>query len=199
MEQEERRVISLLKRGDEKAYRYVYDHHYAVLCKMANDFLGNPFWAESIVEDVIFHLWEIRETLDIQTSLRAYLMRAVRNRCLNHLDLEQEKREMRFSNLPLETLDAALFQQKSDQSPLGVLLEKELEEKILKAVEAIPAEAYRIFRKSRFEHKKNEEIANELGVSVDTIKYYLKKALAVLRKELGDYLLIIWLLGLSFL
>lgn len=196
MEKEEQIIISLLKQGDEKAYRYVYDHHYTILCKMANDFLGNPFWAESIVEDAIFHLWEIRETLNIQTSLRAYLMRTVRNRCLNHLELEHEKHETRFSDLPLETLDAALFQQKNEQCPLGTLLEKELEEKIIKAMEAIPTEAYRIFHMSRFEHKKNEEIATELGVSVNTIKYYLKKALAVLRKELGNYWLILWLLNL---
>lgn len=195
MEKEEQIIISLLKQGNEKAYRYVYDHHYAILCKMAKDFLGNPFWAESIVEDAIFHLWEIRESLNIQTSLRAYLIRSVRNRCLNHLELEHEKHETRFSDLPLETLDAALFQQKNDQSPLGTLLEKELEEKIIKAMEAIPAESYRIFRMSRFEHKKNEEIATELGVSVNTIKYYLKKALAVLRKELENYWLIIWILN----
>lgn len=187
-------IISLLKRGDERAYRYVYDHHYVLLCKMAHDFLQDSFWAESIVEDVIFHLWEIRERLDIQSSLRSYLMRAVRNRCLDHLNLEHEKREVRFSNLPLETLDTALFMRKSDQYPLGILLEKELDSEILKAVETIPEESRQVFKKSRFEQMKNEEIAGELGISVNTVKYHIKKSLSVLRAKLGDYLLIIWIL-----
>lgn len=191
MNPDEQKILSLLKRGDEKGYRYLYDHHYVLLCRMANDFVHDPFWAESLVEDVIFHLWEIRETLNIQTSLRSYLMRAVRNRCLDHLALEREKREVRFSNLPLENLDESLFSRRSEQYPLGILLEKELELEIQKAVEAIPPDSCRVFRKSRYEHLSNEEIAQELGITIHTVKYHIKKSLAVLREKLGDYLLLV--------
>ena len=65
------------------------------------ELVGDPFLAETIVGDVIFHLWEIRETLDINSSLRAYLMRAVRNRCYNHISSEKEKKEVRSRRLSL--------------------------------------------------------------------------------------------------
>ena len=62
-----------------------YDRHYVLLCRFANRLLDNRDLAEEIVDDVIFWLWEHRSELDITSSIRAYLMRAVRNRCLNEL------------------------------------------------------------------------------------------------------------------
>ena len=109
MKVDERILVEALKRGEEKAFRHLYDHHYVVLCKMANGFLHDSFWAETIVDDTFFHLWEIRENLEITTSLRSYLVQAVRNRCLNQLAQEMDKQEMSFSELPLETLDASLI------------------------------------------------------------------------------------------
>ncbi len=162
---------------------------------MANSFLDDPFKAEMAVDDVIYHLWEKRESLVISVSLRNYLMQAVRNRCLDQLRMEQHKKEVRFSNLPLENLDSRLFFLGNEEEPLGTLLQKELESEIEKAIKQIPADAYNVFRKSRFENKRNEEIAQELGISVNTVKYHIKKALAVLRKELAQYLTIIILVA----
>ncbi|MCE2616618.1 RNA polymerase sigma-70 factor [Phocaeicola oris] len=188
MEGKEQEIIHALKRGEEQAFRYVYDHHYIILCKVANDFVEDPSLAEMIVEDVISHLWEIRKTLDIQSSLRRYLMRAVRNRCINYLESEQVKWESRFSNFPYEIPEKHFLFEKDIQHPLGYLLEKEMENEIIKAVKAIPYESQKIFRESRFDHRKNEDIAKELGISVDTVKYHIKKSLAFLREKLSDYL-----------
>lgn len=189
--QTEQEMISLLKDGDERAYRHIYKHHYVVLCQFAESYLNDSFLAECIVQDIIFHIWEKRDTLEIHTSLRSYLMRAVRNRCLNYLELNSEKYEVSFSNLPLETLDRTLFYNKSDNHPLGRLLEKELESEIQKAIKAIPLDSRRVFKKSRFENKKNEEIADELGISVNTVKYHIKKSLSVMRRILNKYLIIL--------
>lgn len=198
MNESEQILVSLLKRGDEKAYRYLYDRHYALLCKCANEWLQDPFWAETIVEDTIFHIWEIRENFDIRSSMRSYLLRAVRNRCLNHLQLESEKREVRFSKLPLEEIDLPV-NRSVDEHPLGVLLERELENEIVKAIETLPEECKRVFKKSRFEHKSTDEIASELDISVNTVKYHIKKALSSLRTDLGRYLIELSLLFLFML
>lgn len=99
MENTETLIVEQLKAGNENAYRYLYDHHYALLCHVANGYLKDQFLSETIVGDTIFHLWEIRETLDISVSIRSYLLRAVRNRCINYLNSEREKREIAFSAL----------------------------------------------------------------------------------------------------
>ena len=79
MEITERIIIEQLKQGNEEAYKYLYRHHYALLCHIAREYVGDDFLAETLVGDVVFHLWEVHETLDIQVSLRSYLVRAVQN------------------------------------------------------------------------------------------------------------------------
>ena len=115
-------------------------------------------------------------------------MRAVRNRCTNYLNSEWEKREIAFSSLmPDEITDDKMTI--SDSHPLGALLERELEEEIYKAIDKLPNECRRVFDKSRFEGKSYEEISQELGISVNTVKYHIKNALASLQTNLSKYLI----------
>jgi RNA polymerase sigma-70 factor (ECF subfamily) len=68
------------------------------------------------------------------------------------------------------------------------LLENELEEKINQSIENLPEDCRNVFKKSRFENKRYEQIAAESGISVNTVKYHIKNALAQLKKDLSDYL-----------
>ena len=74
-------------------------------------------------------------------------------------------------------------------SPYGTLLSRELEEKVIQAIEALPGECRQVFLKSRMENEKNKEVAEELGISVNTVKYHLKDALKILREKLEHYLI----------
>ena len=188
MDSTETLIVEQLRRGSEDAYRYIYDHHYALLCHVANGYVRDRFLSETLVGDTIFHLWEIRETLDISISLRSYLLRAVRNRCINYLAATRERREIAFSALLPEeiTEDAHAL---PDSHPLGILLEQELEEEIYRAIDKLPAECRRVFDKSRFEGKSYEEISRELGISVNTVKYHIKNAIASLQANLSKYLI----------
>lgn len=189
MENTEQLVIEQLKCGNERAYEYLYRQHYVVLCHVARGYVGDAVVAEQLVGDVIFHLWEVHESLDIRISLRSYLMRAVRNRCLDYLDSQKQKHEIPFSALG----DGELLQGHyilSEDYPLGYLLERELEHEISTAIKRLPEECRRVFMKSRFEEKKYEEIARELGISVNTVKYHIKNALARLYADLEKYLLL---------
>ena len=188
MEHTETLIVEQLKTGNEDAYQYIYDRHYALLCHVANGYVKDLFLAETIVGDTFFHLWVIRETLEISVSIRSYLLRAVRNRCINYLNSEWEKREIAFSSLmPDEITDDKMTI--SDSHPLGTLLERELEEEIYKAIDKLPNECRRVFDKSRFEGKSYEEISQELGISVNTVKYHIKNALASLQMNLSKYLI----------
>ena len=182
-------IIKKLREGDEQAFRYLYDHHYVLLCRFANQLLNDPSLAEEVVDDVIFNLWEHRKELEITHSIRAYLMRAVRNRCLNELQSANRRTILHFSSFltpeNLEIIDL-LFAEESH--PLGCLLEHELEQEITRCIDELPNECRTVFKKSRFEHKKYEEIATELGISINTVKYHIKNALAILQKRLNNYL-----------
>ncbi|MCD8043920.1 MAG: RNA polymerase sigma-70 factor [Tannerellaceae bacterium] len=196
MENTEKLIIEQLKKGNEDIYRYIYDYHYGILCHVADQYVRDSFLAETIVGDVIFHIWEVRDSLQITTSLRSYLVKAVRNRCIGYMNLEYNQKEIAFSALlPEETPENRFIQ--SDDYPLGLLLEKELENEIYKSINKLPPECRSVFEKSRFEGKKYEEISKELGISVNTVKYHIKSALSFLRKELDKYLLLLTLLFLQ--
>jgi RNA polymerase sigma-70 factor (ECF subfamily) len=76
----------------------------------------------------------------------------------------------------------------SSEYPLAVLLESELEEKIRQCVENLPEDCRNVYRKSRYEDKSHEQIARESGISINTVKYHIKNALARLKNDLAEYL-----------
>ena len=192
----EKDFIQRLKNGDENAYGSLYQQHYALLCHFATFYLHDKFTAETVVEDVIFHLWTNRDNLTINTSLRNYLTRAVRNKCLDYLKLKRTQSEQAMSTLS-DGLNYYIDSQMATDSPFGALLTKELEEEISNAINSLPKECQTVFLKSRMENKKNQEIADELGISINTVKYHLKNALKFLRERLEKYLVTLALLLLT--
>lgn len=192
----EKNFIQRLKNGDENAYGSLYQQHYALLCHFATFYLHDKFTAETVVEDVIFHLWTNRDNLTINTSLRNYLTRAVRNKCLDYLKLKRTQSEQAMSTLS-DGLNYYIDSQMATDSPFGALLSKELEEEISNAINSLPKECQTVFLKSRMENKKNQEIADELGISINTVKYHLKNALKFLRERLEKYLVTLALLLLT--
>lgn len=196
MKQEESILLEKLKSGDEKAYRYLYDNHYPVLCKMASQYLHDDFLAESIVGDVIFHIWEVRCDLYITTSIRGFLVKCVRNKCLDYIKSQYNQRNKSMTSLGDKDIN---YERNviSDDYPLGTLMGKELESEIYEAVERLPEKCKIVFKMSRFEGKKGDEIAKELNISINTVKYHLKNALSSLYVDLNKYLVMIFFLVIN--
>lgn len=193
---DEKIIITKLKAGDNEAYKYLYDYHYVALCKFSYYILKDKVQAESIVSDVIFHLWEIRENLELIPPLRNYLITAVRNKCLNYLALKQQEVEIRFSSMEQGGIQLQNIIQ-DNQQPLGILLKQELENKIQEAIDKLPPVCKQVFTMSRFREMSYEEISKELGISINTVKYHIKNALASLQKHLSKYLITLFLFFFS--
>ena len=184
MDPSEEQLIARLKTGEEAAYRQLYREHYDVLCRVAFRYVQDVVMAEVMVEDAIVHLWEIRQTVEVKVSLRSYLLAAVRNRCLNYLAEVEQQRERVFSTLAPDEL-SSLHEQLDTGSPMD---EEELVDLVRQAVEHLPTESRRVFLMSREEELTYEQIAQRIGISVNTVKYHIKQSLAMLRHELGPYL-----------
>ena len=142
------------------------------------------------VGDVVFNIWEHRKTLEIHTSLKAYLIKSVRNRCINYLEHLKVKRQS----------EQILEQQHSKQQkeyfsdidyPLAKIITMEMEESLAKAITALPDECREVFRLCRMEELSYAEVSAQLHISVNTVKYHMKNALAQLREQFKDYLSIL--------
>ena len=184
----EENIIKYLKEGNEQAFQYIFDKYYDFLCLIAQSYLRDNFIAETIVGDIIYNIWEIRESLDIKTSLRPYLTRSVKNRCINHLQKEYVQREISMNQYEDKAAIEELFFIEN-KHPLENLLEQELLNKIDQLIGELAPECRQVFIMSRYDNMKYEEIAEKLGISINTVKYHIKNALTQLRTELKEYLI----------
>ena len=73
----------------------------------------------------------------------------------------------------------------TEETPLGELMAKELEEEMQEAIDSLPEATRRVFLLHRSDGLKYEEITTVTGISVNTVKYHIKRALAILRRRFG--------------
>lgn len=173
---------------DEKAFEKLFGLFYPPLTIYAKKYIEERVLREDIVQDVFAALWENRKNLSITTSIRNYLIVAVRNGCLNHLHREGLSKKYQ------EFVSAEYIDVESEE----VYSLTELRELLEKALAKLP-ETYRIvFEMHRMEGKDYNEIAAALNISVRTAKRYKSQVVEVLKEELKDYLPLLVLIYHNF-
>ena len=169
-----------LKRGKENAFEMIFKTFYRPLCTYAYSFLNDKDEAEEVVQASFISIWEKRDNIEIQTSLKAYMYRMVRNSCLNVIKHQKVKQQhVAFEMAGGEPAHEAVAQS---------VISSELEEKIYEAMIVLPEQCRLVFQLSRFEELKYSEIAEHLNISIKTVENHMGKALKIMRTQLKDYL-----------
>jgi len=148
--------------------------------------------ARDIVQDLFVKLW-VDKQITIRKSLNGLLFTMVRNSCLQYL----EKQKVRYKYLSTSRLAIQEEELRYYMDEKTSLLEQEMERKLNEALNALPDRCRQVFTMSRFENKKNKEIAEELNISVKAVEKQITHALAILRNELKDYLPLILFMCLN--
>ena len=162
------------------AFEKLFKANYSKLCSYANLFLNDPDAAEDVVQEVFFKLWKNRGELQISTTIKSYLYRAVRNGCMNVIDHISVREAYKIVNEE-DIKD-------SEGNLIDETIVTELEQRIKETIDLLPAERRKIFILSRFEGLKYREIADQLNISVKTVENQMYQALKFLREKLADYL-----------
>lgn len=181
---EEKQVIAQVVTGDLNTFEMVFRDYYKPLVRYGNTFLKDTDETEDVVQQVFVSLWEKRTQLDIHTSIRAVLYKSVQNACLNKI------KHLKVRSAYAEDWKATQSEMQTSDSVQA----KELNEQIQLAIEGMPEQCGRIFKMSRFEQLRYQEIADQLGLSVKTVENQMGKALKIVREELKDYLPLLILL-----
>ena len=172
-------LVEKIRKGDESAFSDLFRNYYCQLYRFAWRYVKNQQAAEDIAQDVFVNIWHNREKWRIRTSLKSYLYTAVRNRALNHLkhaEVENRSAEIAESiTVPTTT-------------PEGHLRVMEIEEKVYKAIEKLPVSCRQIFMLKKFDRLSYSEIAEINGISVNTVKTQLSRAVKFLLKQLAPLL-----------
>jgi RNA polymerase sigma-70 factor (ECF subfamily) len=180
-------ITSKLREGDQEVYVYLFRKYYVPLCSYARRYVGRKDVAEEIVSDTFFNIWNKRFTLEIKTSVKAYLFQAVCNNSLYYLRKlkKEELLEDFFRDTSAENIGFAVT---TDEISSESLILKDLSKAIEQAVNKLPPQQQTVFRLKRYEGKKLKEIALLMGISVKTVEMHLSKAMLSLRKALKEYL-----------
>ncbi|SEK55968.1 RNA polymerase sigma-70 factor [Olivibacter domesticus] len=173
-------TLSMLQQGNEEVFESVFKQHFNNLHAYAFTILKDAVSAEEVVQSLFLKLWEKKDVLTIQTSLKSYLYRATYNDCMNilkHLQVRQRHQD-----------HVSYFHDRTSENASSRLQENELKNELQKAINLLPEKCRTIFQMSRFEELKYQEIADQLDISIKTVENQMGKALKILRHALADYL-----------
>ncbi len=162
----------------------------------ANSYTRDEIMAEDIVMESFIYYWENRAILQNEDNIPAYVLKVIKNKCLNylrnqaiHLRVEDTIRshQERILNANLMSLEACDPQE---------LFCSEVENIVKETLNNLPKLTREIFIKSRFAHKSYKEIAEEFHMTEKSVEFHISKALKILRIALKDYLpsILFWLL-----
>lgn len=182
-------LLSLLKNGDSKSFELIYDRFADRLYHYIYNRVNNKDVSEEIVQEIFVSLWSKRETVQIMTSLDAYLFGAAKYRILTYIRSERVRNKYAASFASFST--ASLDNSNEEMMDL-----KDLQYSIDTSIAELPEKCRTAFRLSRMEHKPISQIAERMNISKRTVENYLSQALKHLRTSLGEFLtvLIYWII-----
>jgi RNA polymerase sigma-70 factor (family 1) len=168
----------------EESFVAFYRNHYTSFCFFANRFIGDPVIAEDIVADVALKLWEKRNELENINSFKAYFYTSTRNACINWINKEQSK----LKNEAAYQASAHL----GEKTALENIIRTETFQELEAAIQSLPTQCRRIFIKLFIEGKSLVETAEEMKLSLFTVKAQRQRGIKLLRKQFSTVTLFIW-------
>ena len=168
-----------IKQDDLVEFEKLFKTFYSPLCNYAFRFLKDMDLAEEIVQEFFYNYWKNRQTMSIQISIKSYMYRAVRNNSLKYLEHVKVVKKYEQNFIDTNSSDAGLETNELEVKELNDIIEATLNE--------LPERCSLIFKLSRFEGLKYNEIAEKLAISVKTVEANMGKALQLFRKNLKQY------------
>ena len=160
---------------DRETFKHLFNTLYPRLISYSYKYVQDKFSAEEIVEDCFVTLWERRESLAHIDDIKPYLYIMVRNASLKYLE-----KSKKLVSLNSKHHDSAITIEHD-------IIEEEVHAVILyKALETLPAKCRKVFELSCLEGVKYKDIAQELNISLNTVKSQRARAIELLKKQLKN-------------
>jgi len=167
----------------------LFQQYYRQLCLFANNILHDEAQAEDVVQSFFAGLCEGGSTLpEDEHARKGYLFIAVRNNCLKQIRNEKTR------NKYVDQLDKDMIE---EQTVMDAMIQAEVTHQLMEAITQLPQGCRQVLHMAVFEKLSNDEIANNLSISINTVKSQKKRAIQLLRTRLDARLLMLLLFLLS--
>lgn len=166
-------VLSRFNSGDEEAFRSIFQRFYQSSCSFVNNYVNNSAAAKDIVQNTFINLWNKRGIYSDIVYFKAYLYKSLRNNAVQYLQRQKPQTE----------LDRSLRNDSDDV--LHNIVVEEVHREIIQAIERLPQQRRRIVEMT-LAGLSQDEIADQMNISTNTVKTQKRKAYAFMRSELKD-------------
>ncbi|MBN8837195.1 MAG: RNA polymerase sigma-70 factor [Sphingobacteriia bacterium] len=174
-------LVRLIASDGEAAFAELYDRYWIRLLSRAKVLLNSSVEAEEVVQDVFVTLWKKAATIKFEKTVASYLSAMLQYACFKRLAEAKRSHEITTDLSPMETADDSTREYLQFEA-----LQKELEA----AVSELPEQCQLIFRLSREEGLSDQQIADELDLSVNTVRTQKHRALKKLKTSLNSFFLL---------
>lgn len=186
---DEERLLIRLKNGDDLAFRLIYDRYKDSLGHSLLRLMKSEVLAEEVLQDIFLKIWEHRKSIDVTRSFKSYLFRIAENRVYDVFRRTTKEaailKEIIVANTELYTHVEEVLIQKENTAFLERLLSQ------------LPNQRKRVFTACKLEEKSYQEVADELGISINTVNDHVQKAMQYLRTHVHQDSAIYFLILLS--
>lgn len=180
-QQSDHDLAARLHSGDERAFRTLFDRFWPLLFQFASRMLGDDDAAMDATQEAFITVWEKRESIRTDSSLKGYLYTIAKNKLLIAI------RRSKVANQYLAELRHVYEEGVSDSEER--VLEKEIAARFESELASLPPKMREAFELSRLEEKSYREIAETMDISDSTVKQHISKALKILRDKLASWIL----------
>lgn len=173
-------LFEKFRKGDQQIFQQLYYKYFDALFLFGSKYVCNSAIVEDIVQDSFMKSWTQRKSFFHESPFKAFLYTSVKNACLNHL--AHEKVKMKFE-------EKAIVESKSFFH--NNIIEEEVYKHIRDSINKLPESARKIYMLS-LQGVKNNEIAEDLNISVNTVKTQKQRAGNFLKRKLKTMLAVMF-------
>ena len=168
------------QRGEPKAEAEIFQQYFKPACLFAESITGAMMPAEDIVAETLIKVWNRRQEFQALSNAKAFLYRAIRNASINYAIAEKQHRKIEAKMAYLESTGNNSTEEVLEHEILRV----ELLQEIYNEIDNLPGRCSQIFKMIFIGQRSTQEIADELGINVQTVRTQKARAIELLKTEL---------------
>jgi len=175
----DQQLLDECSRDNLKAFNVLFDRYFTKLYRYALGYINDECFAEEAVMDLMMWVWEKRHDLEIHGQFKYYIFRAARNVTIKAI------RKKAIQNIPIESIENHISFTSHDADH-GILT-NELDQRYREELDLLSPQRKIVFQMSREEELSHAEIADNLDISINTVKNHIKFSLNHFRKGFLRY------------
>jgi RNA polymerase sigma-70 factor (ECF subfamily) len=168
------KTIIEFQHGDKESYRSIFNMLYSAMCLFAKKFINDYDDVEDITQEIFIELWNQRAKFESIDQIKAFLYLSIKNRCINFIKHQAVKEKY-----------SQISQINQEEHFDEYIVEVDAIQHLSNAINELPEQRKLIMQLS-MQGLANNEIAENMEISINTVKLHKKIAYKELREKLGS-------------